>query len=97
MREGALMCRKEAWGDFEKRAEGSVLRVSMKKSTPEVVVPGRGPVSMWGKKGQRWGPSGEAQGLSVGTSNAGLRQGLGIGEKRQGKGAEAGCRGRVQR
>lgn len=34
MREGALMCREEAWGDFEKRAEGSVLRVSVKKSIP---------------------------------------------------------------
>lgn len=34
LRPDALMCREEAWGDFEKRAEGSVLRVSVKKSIP---------------------------------------------------------------
>lgn len=42
MREGALMCREEAWGDFEKRAGGSVLRVLAKKVNPRVVVLGRG-------------------------------------------------------
>lgn len=40
---------------------------------------------MRGKKGQRWGPSREAKGLTVGASNAELRQGLGINEKRQKK------------
>lgn len=72
MGEGALMCREEAWSDFEKIAEGRVLRTSVKKSTR-----GCGPPDGFnaGKNRQFWSPSGEAEGFTVAVSNAGQGKG----------------------
>lgn len=88
MREGVLLCREEAWADFEESmAEGRVLTISVKMSTPG----GCGPLE--GRSGFQCGEEEAAlgslrrcRGLPCGRIKCGARRGVGNKDERRGRG-----------